>query len=98
MTAVQASSSLMVLGCSTLVIPAAYRTSQLDGSLDHSSNGSLVGLAEELGKQKGLDGLLKLSRGTAIVRGLARLARFHWTGGGTDRLSPTDPPHLLRLL
>ncbi|GAA6013231.1 hypothetical protein JCM8202_003076 [Rhodotorula sphaerocarpa] len=67
MTAVQASSSLMVLGCSTLVIPAAYRTSQLDGSLDHSSNGSLVGLAEELGKQKGLDGLLKLSRGTAII-------------------------------
>lgn len=71
MTAVQASSSLMVLGCSTLVIPAAYRTSQLDGSLDHSSNGSLVGLAEELGKQKGLDGLLKLSRGTAIVRVLS---------------------------
>ncbi len=68
MTAVQASSSLMVLGCATLVIPAAYRSSQLDGSLDQGKGGSLMGLAAELGSRKDISGLLKLSRGTAIVR------------------------------
>ncbi|GAA5989108.1 hypothetical protein JCM10908_001161 [Rhodotorula pacifica] len=67
MTAVQASSSLMVLGCATLVIPAAYRSSQLDGSLDQDKGGSLMGLAAELGSKKDITGLLKLSRGTAII-------------------------------
>ncbi|KWU46365.1 calcium/proton exchanger [Rhodotorula sp. JG-1b] len=67
MTAVQASSSLMVLGCATLVIPAAYRSSQLDGSLDQGKGGSLMGLAAELGSRKDISGLLKLSRGTAII-------------------------------
>lgn len=67
MTAAQASSSLMVLGCSTLVIPAAYRASQLDGSLDRERDGAL-NLLQDLGKKGDISGLLKLSRGTAIVR------------------------------
>lgn len=75
MTAVQASSSLMVLGCATLVIPAAYRSSQLDGSLDQGKGGSLMGLAAELGSRKDISGLLKLSRGTAIVRLVSVRAR-----------------------
>lgn len=60
-TAAQASSSLLVLGTATLVIPAAYHASRLDPEKD-----ALVGI---LGKsQKDLDGLLVLSRGTALVR------------------------------
>ncbi|BGP22981.1 hypothetical protein JCM10295v2_001872 [Rhodotorula toruloides] len=66
MTAAQASSSLMVLGCSTLVIPAAYRASQLDGSLDRDKDGPL-NLLHDLGKKGDISGLLKLSRGTAII-------------------------------
>lgn len=58
-TAAQASSSLLVLGTATLVIPAAYHASRLN------PEDSLVGL---LGKeQKDLDGLLVLSRGTALI-------------------------------
>ncbi|GJN88378.1 hypothetical protein Rhopal_001344-T1 [Rhodotorula paludigena] len=67
MTAAQASSSLMVLGCSTLVIPAAYRASQLDGSLDRDRDGALSLLAGVKDGKADLDGLLKLSRGTAII-------------------------------
>ncbi|GAA6001165.1 hypothetical protein JCM10207_007440 [Rhodosporidiobolus poonsookiae] len=64
-TAAQASSSLMVLAVATLVIPAAYHASQLDGSLDTGKG--VLGAIEDLGKNKDLDGLLKLSRGTAII-------------------------------
>ncbi|GAA5903952.1 uncharacterized protein JCM6883_002038 [Sporobolomyces salmoneus] len=68
MTAAQASSSLMVLGCSTLIIPAAFHASQLDGSLsrDGSSSGFTV-LDEFAKKSKDLAQLLTLSRGTAII-------------------------------
>ncbi|GAA6006527.1 hypothetical protein JCM11491_004995 [Sporobolomyces phaffii] len=68
MTAAQASSSLMVLGCSTLIIPAAFHASQLDGSLsrDGSSSGFTV-LDELTKKSKDLAQLLTLSRGTAII-------------------------------
>lgn len=67
-TAAQASSSLMVLGTATLVIPAAYRANQLDGSLVHDGPGALT-LLDEFGKRTDISGLLKLSRGTAIVSG-----------------------------
>ncbi|GAA5969996.1 hypothetical protein JCM11641_000224 [Rhodosporidiobolus odoratus] len=60
MTAAQASSSLMVLAVATLVIPAAYHANQIDGK------GGL-GVLEELGNKIDIGGLLKLSRGTAIV-------------------------------
>ncbi|GAA5875247.1 hypothetical protein JCM16303_000554, partial [Sporobolomyces ruberrimus] len=65
MTAAQASSSLMVLGCSTLVIPAAFHASQLDGSLKAGANG--IVLDEMAKKAKDLAQLLTLSRGTAII-------------------------------
>ncbi|GAA5947467.1 hypothetical protein JCM3765_001691 [Sporobolomyces pararoseus] len=69
MTAAQASSSLMVLGCSTLVIPAAFHASQLDGSLsrDGSSGAGFTVLDEFAKKSKDLNQLLTLSRGTAII-------------------------------
>ncbi|BGP38158.1 hypothetical protein JCM10449v2_002085 [Rhodotorula kratochvilovae] len=65
-TAAQASSSLMVLGTATLVIPAAYRANQLDGSLSHDGPG-VLSLLDEFGKKTDISGLLKLSRGTAII-------------------------------
>ncbi|GAA5822032.1 hypothetical protein JCM3770_002257 [Rhodotorula araucariae] len=65
-TAAQASSSLMVLGTATLVIPAAYRANQLDGTLVHDGPGAL-GLLDDFGKKTDISGLLKLSRGTAII-------------------------------
>ncbi|GAA5931686.1 uncharacterized protein JCM15063_001538 [Sporobolomyces koalae] len=69
MTAAQASSSLMVLGCSTLIIPAAFHASQLDGSLsrDGSTSGAMTILDEAAKKGKDLAQLLTLSRGTAII-------------------------------
>lgn len=60
-TAAQASSSLMVLGTSTLVIPAAYHASRLE-----KPDGMSMDLLEGF-KNKDLQGLLTLSRGTAIV-------------------------------
>lgn len=74
MTAAQASSSLMVLGCSTLVIPAAFHASQLDGSLKAGANGMV--LDEMAKKAKDLAQLLTLSRGTAIVN--FQLSRIHF--------------------
>ncbi|GAA5929564.1 hypothetical protein JCM3775_002377 [Rhodotorula graminis] len=65
-TAAQASSSLMVLGTATLVIPAAYRANQLDGSLSNDGPGVLT-LLDDFGKKTDISGLLKLSRGTAII-------------------------------
>ncbi|GAA5871639.1 hypothetical protein JCM8547_007105 [Rhodosporidiobolus lusitaniae] len=62
-TAAQASSSLMVLAVGTLVIPAAYHASKIDGNTP--DNG--LGVLEQLGKSSDLDGLLKLSRGTAVI-------------------------------
>ncbi|GAA5923819.1 hypothetical protein JCM1841_005403 [Sporobolomyces salmonicolor] len=67
MTAAQASSSLMVLGCSTLIIPAAFHASQLDGSLKKDHGTVLTVLDEFSSKSKDLAQLLTLSRGTAIV-------------------------------
>ncbi|GAA5829595.1 hypothetical protein JCM11251_000213 [Rhodosporidiobolus azoricus] len=66
MTAAQASSSLMVLAVATLVIPAAYHGNNVAGGLGGASDG-LLGTLENMGKNADLDGLLKLSRGTAIV-------------------------------
>jgi Ca2+:H+ antiporter len=66
MTAAQASSSLMVLAVATLVIPAAYHASKLDGTLPGPDG--ILGDLENMGKNSDLSGLLKLSRGTAIVR------------------------------
>lgn len=62
-TAAQASSSLMVLGTSTLVIPAAYHASRLEKPDGMSMSADLL----EGFKNKDLQGLLTLSRGTAIV-------------------------------
>ncbi|KAF8896970.1 Sodium/calcium exchanger protein-domain-containing protein [Mucidula mucida] len=74
-TAAQAQSSLMTLSCITLIIPAAYHSvksgntslfsnalgsSRLDSSSDH--NNDLLDL-----DRAGLDGLLIISRGTAIL-------------------------------
>ena len=65
MTAAQTSSSLMVLACSTLVIPAAYHASRLERPEDQ--------LLTVLDKVTDLKGLLTISRGTALVsRLLAR--------------------------
>ncbi|GAA6026814.1 hypothetical protein JCM8097_005880 [Rhodosporidiobolus ruineniae] len=63
-TAAQASSSLMVLAVATLVIPAAYHASQLDGS---AGGDGLLGVLDAAKKGADEAGLLKLSRGTAIV-------------------------------
>ncbi|GAA5908432.1 hypothetical protein JCM6882_007935 [Rhodosporidiobolus microsporus] len=63
MTAAQASSSLMVLAVATLVIPAAYHGNKIDGGVGDG----LLGTLENIGKNSDIDGLLKLSRGTAIV-------------------------------
>lgn len=62
-TAAQASSSLMVLGTSTLVIPAAYHASKLE----RAPAALLEGL-EGFRDKSDFAGLLTLSRGTAIVR------------------------------
>jgi len=67
MTAAQASSSLMVLGCSTLIIPAAFHASQLDGSLNRDDGSGFTILDELAKKSKDLQQLLTLSRGTAII-------------------------------
>jgi Ca2+:H+ antiporter len=75
-TAAQASSSLMVLGTSTLVIPAAYHASRLEKPDGMSMSADLL----EGFKNKDLQGLLTLSRGTAIV------SRNHRGGRVADRL------------
>jgi len=77
MTAAQASSSLMVLGCSTLIIPAAFHASQLDGSLNRDDGSGFTILDELAKKSKDLQQLLTLSRGTAIVSGLSELNLYH---------------------
>jgi Ca2+:H+ antiporter len=59
-TAAQASSSLMVLGTSTLVIPAAYHASRLEAKGLPDVMGNMV-------RETDMEGLLTLSRGTAIV-------------------------------
>ncbi|KDE04303.1 Ca2+:H+ antiporter [Microbotryum lychnidis-dioicae p1A1 Lamole] len=62
-TAAQASSSLMVLGTTTLVIPAAYHVSRKEANGD-----SFTTLLTAVGdKTKDFDGLLTISRGTAII-------------------------------
>ncbi|KAK4058663.1 hypothetical protein OIO90_000107 [Microbotryomycetes sp. JL221] len=63
-TAAQASSSLMVLGTATLIIPAAYHSSRLEA--EQMPHGGLQ-LIDALGKKKDFEGLLTLSRGTAVV-------------------------------
>ncbi|KAM0755413.1 calcium/proton exchanger [Meredithblackwellia eburnea MCA 4105] len=60
-TAAQASSSLMVLACSTLVIPAAYHASVTQGEPD------VLFVANLVKKKDDLAGLLTISRGTAII-------------------------------
>lgn len=60
-TAAQASSSLMILACSTLIIPAAYHASRLEKPVTDLLSMSDRGEAD-------LQGLLTISRGTAIVR------------------------------
>ncbi|BGP14056.1 hypothetical protein JCM10213v2_001994 [Rhodosporidiobolus nylandii] len=62
-TAAQASSSLMVLAVATLVIPAAYHANQVDGGKQDLA----LGMLDEFGKNSDMNGLLKLSRGTAII-------------------------------
>ena len=66
----------MVLGTATLVIPAAYRANQLDGSLSNDGPGVLT-LLDDFGKKTDISGLLKLSRGTAIVRGSTSFSPPH---------------------
>ncbi|SCV69525.1 BQ2448_2545 [Microbotryum intermedium] len=62
-TAAQASSSLMVLGTTTLVIPAAYHVSRKEVNGD-----AFAGmLATARDKTNDLNGLLTISRGTAII-------------------------------
>ena len=60
-TAAQASSSLMILACSTLIIPAAYHASRLEKPVTDLLSMSDRGEAD-------LQGLLTISRGTATVR------------------------------
>ncbi|KAF8517602.1 Sodium/calcium exchanger protein-domain-containing protein [Hysterangium stoloniferum] len=65
-TAAQTSASLMTLGCITLVIPAAYRSSKLPSN--SSSSDPLNKLLSSAGISDEADaGLLTISRGTAIV-------------------------------
>lgn len=52
-TAAQASSSLMTLACITLIIPAAWNSVKVPGGL--------------FSEEERMDGLLKISRGTAIL-------------------------------
>ncbi|KAI5474781.1 calcium:hydrogen antiporter [Pseudohyphozyma bogoriensis] len=59
-TAAQASSSLMLLACSTLIIPAAYHASRLSPPADGI-------LAVEPDRGSDLAGLLTISRGTSII-------------------------------
>jgi Ca2+:H+ antiporter len=59
-------SSLMTLSCITLVIPAAYHSSQVSGGVDIPSGGLQL-LAEGGGSNSDAKGLLLLSRGTSII-------------------------------
>jgi len=65
-TGAQASASVMTLAMGTLIIPAAYHASQKSieagGLLQYLANG-----APEVAEKSGIDGLLFISRGTAIV-------------------------------
>ena len=79
-TAAQASSSLMVLGTATLIIPAAYHSSRLEAEDMGSAGGALV---ELMGKKKDFEGLLTLSRGTAVVSSSTRNA-----ANGEPKCSP----------
>ncbi|KAL8284237.1 hypothetical protein RQP46_004986 [Phenoliferia psychrophenolica] len=58
-TAAQASSSLMILACSTLIIPAAYHASRLEKPVND--------LFASAAEKSDLQGLLTISRGTAII-------------------------------
>jgi len=66
-TAAQASSSVMTLAMSTLVIPAAYHANQKA----IAAGGFLASLTEEGSKialeKTGIDGLLFISRGTSVI-------------------------------
>lgn len=57
-TAAGTSSSLMILSCAALIIPAAYHASQLSGGVSGFMHKPVV---------DDLNGLLTISRGTAII-------------------------------
>ncbi|KAF8709393.1 Calcium proton exchanger, partial [Rhizoctonia solani] len=68
-TAAQTGSSLMTLACITLVIPAAYHSSQQHPSNPPVPNAisALMGTDAPGGNERSHNGLLLISRGTAIV-------------------------------
>ncbi|KAM0792477.1 hypothetical protein ACM66B_005151 [Microbotryomycetes sp. NB124-2] len=74
-TAAQASSSLMVLGTATLIIPAAYHSSRLEAEqMPHNG----MQLIDAMGKKKDFEGLLTLSRGTAVVLLVSYIAYLYF--------------------
>jgi len=69
-TAAQTGASLMTLACITLVIPAAYHSNQEHPSKPLSVEGALSALMETdapSGGERSREGLLLISRGTAII-------------------------------
>ena len=72
-TAAQASASTLTLAVATLIIPAAYHANQkavaAGGFFNYLAMGEDVGT--EVAKKSGLEGLLFISRGTAIVSELS---------------------------
>ncbi|KAG8746849.1 hypothetical protein FRC10_003371 [Ceratobasidium sp. 414] len=69
-TAAQTGASLMTLACITLVIPAAYHSSQEHPSKPLSVEGALSALMETdapSGSERSREGLLLISRGAAII-------------------------------
>lgn len=72
-TAAQASASTLTLAVATLIIPAAYHANQkavaAGGFFKYLAMGEDV--STEVAKKSGLEGLLFISRGTAIVSKLS---------------------------
>jgi len=66
-TAAQASSSVMVLACSTLIIPAAYHAGQKAISQAATNQLLASGYDVAVSEPTGIDGLLFISRGTSII-------------------------------
>lgn len=69
-TAAQTGASLMTLACITLVIPAAYHSNQQHPSKPLSVEGALSALMDTdapTGNERSREGLLLISRGTAII-------------------------------
>jgi len=69
-TAAQTGASLMTLACITLVIPAAYHSNQQHPSKPLSVEGALSALMDTdapSGNERSREGLLLISRGTAII-------------------------------